>query len=79
MFHVEPPNLRTLDQLEIANHTFERILLEHRGELWECQFAVDRVKRQGWLEPAENLADLTEPEMFAYLWAQSLGMPPARS
>ena len=71
-------NLGELDRLETAGHTFDRLRLDHYGDFWVCQFAVDGVPRETWLEPAENVAELNGDEFYRYICAQSLGQPPER-
>ena len=64
--------------METAGHTFDRLKLDHFGDFWLCQFAVDGVPREKWLEPSANVANLNSEEFYRYVCAQSLGQPPER-
>ena len=68
-------NLGEIDQLETQGHTFHRVHLQKKYDFWECQFAVDGVLRQGWIEPHSNVADLSDEQFLTYLHAQALGQP----
>ena len=71
-------NLAELSRYEIEGHNFHRIRLEKQFDWWVCQYVIDGVKREEFLEPASNVASLSSDDFETYMKAQSLAMPPAR-
>jgi hypothetical protein len=72
------PDLGELDRLEVASHTFERLVLEKFLDCWRVQFAIDGVKHELFHEPAANVDGMTAEEFLTYIKAQSLGTARAR-
>jgi len=59
---------------ELAQHTFEILKLDRRGENWLAQFAVDGVPYPPFYEPHSNVVELSNEDFLDHMKASALTM-----